>query len=38
MREFDVYAAWVAPEEKIGRCVIENARGKEIIGFAKKKE
>ena len=34
MREFDVFAAWLMPEEKIGRCVIENTRGKEIIGFA----
>ena len=38
MREFDVYAAWMTPEEKIGRCVVENARGKEIIGFAYERE
>lgn len=34
MREFDIYAGWKTPEEKIGRCIIENARGNEIIGFA----
>ena len=34
MHEFDVYAGWLSPEEKIGRCIIENARGNEIIGFA----
>ena len=34
MHEFDVYAGWTIPEEKIGRCIIENARGNEIIGFA----
>ena len=34
MNEFDVCAAWMTSEEKIGHCVIENARGKEIIGFA----
>lgn len=38
MREFDVYAAWTAPEEKIGHCVVENARGKETIGFAYERE
>ena len=34
MHEFDVYAGWMIPEEKIGRCIIENARGNETIGFA----
>lgn len=27
MKEFSVYAGWLAPEEKIGHCVIENVRG-----------
>lgn len=38
MNEFDVCAAWMTSEEKIGHCVIENARGKEIIGFAYERE
>ena len=34
IKEFSVYASWLNPEEKIGRCVIENVRGNETIGFA----
>lgn len=34
MREFSVYAGWLDKEEKIGRCVIEQVRGNETIGFA----
>lgn len=34
MHGFDVYAGWMNPEEKIGRCIIEDARGNEVIGFA----
>ena len=38
MNEFDVCAAWMTSEEKIGHCVIENARGKERSGFAYERE
>ncbi len=34
MREFAVYAGWLNPEEKIGHCLIEQARGNEVIGFS----
>lgn len=33
MKAFSVIAGWLNPEEKIGTCEIENARGKEIIAF-----
>ncbi len=33
MRSFLVMAGWLHPEEKIGICEIENARGKEVISF-----
>ncbi len=38
MQEFDVYASWMIQAEKIGHCVVENARGKEIIGFSYERE
>ena len=33
MNRFSVIAGWLDPEEIIGTCEIENARGKEIISF-----
>ena len=34
MRRFNVIAGWMSPEEKIGTCEIENARGRETISFS----
>ena len=33
MKTFSVVAGWLSPEEKIGTCEIERARGKEILSF-----
>ena len=34
MRSFEVHAGWLDPIEVIGKCYIEEARGKEIISFS----
>ena len=38
MKEFEVYADWLIPGKKIGRCIIENVRGTEVIGFSYERE
>ena len=34
MKSFKVYAGWLDPEEHIGTCYIETARGNEVISFS----
>lgn len=34
VRRFEVIAGWMFPEERIGTCEIENARGRETISFS----
>ena len=34
MKEFEIHAGWLNPPEKIGKCRINSARGKETISFA----
>lgn len=34
MNGFEVIAGWLHPEQVIGHCVIERARGKEVISFS----
>lgn len=34
IKSFGVYAGWLEPEELIGTCSVENARGREVISFS----